>query len=727
VCVVLIVSVFAAAVTTKITTDVKNNELTEMETRAETEAAYLSEWVRSEKQYVTTLSTHADFTTPTTTTRVLRSEMSNKPTVTAMHVLSGEENPDNMPVVTSTTRTHSFNASKLSINWGEYPNGTPRQFNFSSDDDTFVSWVYVKNNTKHVALATPITDTDTVFVTEYNVSDQLTQSLQDDADSDTVVLGGVSAYVLFTDEPYSTTSFHPYEGQQNATKIGALIESRDSTQPILTGSEISRGDVRGYHSVTEDSVDWVVVEEAPASTALALSNTVTIDMMTMTLVTLFGFVLMSAVIHFGPIRHISRLSDKATVITNGDADVTVSETARNDEIGELQNAFAEITDQHTTVVKQARHISRQEFNHDCLDESLPGELGDSLHHMHTELQRFFTELRIERENYASLVKQSLDGIIVLRNGEFVLVNETFADMIGYSKSELNNIHPSDVFYPYTDTFINEDISHIQDPDNPTQELHQERVEARSKNGEYKTLEISAVQITHNKHPAVLLTTRNITDQDRREKQLQVFNRVLRHNLRSDLQVISGVLDAIETGDYTDEQLQLARMHADKLLGSADMARQIEESLGEYGIEETTTTEVIEQIQSRLTQTYPEKTIVHSDTSHCIRASTYFNEALWQVIVNVFEHTDCDECKIEITETTTGDKCVDGVCIAVIDNGPGISSHEYRPVFNGVETNLEHASGLGLWFVKWTVELVGGELRITGTPNGTTVELIQPQC
>lgn len=43
-----------------------------------------------------------------------------------------------------------------------------------------------------------------------------------------------------------------------------------------------------------------------------------------------------------------------------------------------------------------------------------------------------------------------------------------------------------------------------------------------------------------------------------------------------------------------------------------------------------------------------------------------------------------------------------------------------------ETQLEHASGLGLWLVRWTVSLSGGDLSFgENEPRGSVVTLSLP--
>jgi len=57
-------------------------------------------------------------------------------------------------------------------------------------------------------------------------------------------------------------------------------------------------------------------------------------------------------------------------------------------------------------------------------------------------------------------------------------------------------------------------------------------------------------------------------------------------------------------------------------------------------------------------------------------------------------------------------------LVVADDGPGIPPAE-RSVLTGEETPLEHASGLGLWYVNWIVTAGGGTFDITESKTGGT--------
>ena len=68
-----------------------------------------------------------------------------------------------------------------------------------------------------------------------------------------------------------------------------------------------------------------------------------------------------------------------------------------------------------------------------------------------------------------------------------------------------------------------------------------------------------------------------------------------------------------------------------------------------------------------------------------------------------------------------------VRIAVTDDGPGIPDEEWAVVAGDSEiTQLQHASGLGLWLVKWVADRHGGDLtRLDVGSDGATVAVDLP--
>lgn len=121
---------------------------------------------------------------------------------------------------------------------------------------------------------------------------------------------------------------------------------------------------------------------------------------------------------------ICQLESKASAIAAGDVDVVVNRTDQVDEIGSLTNAFSDMQNYLTTVSAQAEALSRQAFDDPVLEEEVPGEFGDSLSQMATNLETSMTELeqmtdeiRQQSERLEALVAAFRDAADRAQNGD----------------------------------------------------------------------------------------------------------------------------------------------------------------------------------------------------------------------------------------------------------------------------------------------------------------------
>ena len=80
----------------------------------------------------------------------------------------------------------------------------------------------------------------------------------------------------------------------------------------------------------------------------------------------------------GPIK---MLESETTEIAAGNVDVDIERADQPDEIGGLTESFAEMGAYLQTVSDQAAALARQDFDDPALDETVPGEFGESLGRM----------------------------------------------------------------------------------------------------------------------------------------------------------------------------------------------------------------------------------------------------------------------------------------------------------------------------------------------------------
>lgn len=235
---------------------------------------------------------------------------------------------------------------------------------------------------------------------------------------------------------------------------------------------------------------------------------------------------------------------------------------------------------------------------------------------------------------------------------------------------------------------------------------------------------SVVRDRHGHRIGYTYTITDVSEEKRREQQLQVLNRTLRHNLRNKLNIISAYSERIEQRDDTsagirDDASNITRA-AERIDEIGQTARRVEELMENESTESFDLANTLEVAIQDTRQRYPDSTIRCTVPSGIrIKASPAIEDAFKQILRNAFQHNDAKTTEMAVTAETDSET----VRLRFIDDGSGIPDHEVQTIENGGESALEHASGLGLWFIKWTADASGGEVEIESGSDGTTIELV----
>jgi PAS domain S-box-containing protein len=218
--------------------------------------------------------------------------------------------------------------------------------------------------------------------------------------------------------------------------------------------------------------------------------------------------------------------------------------------------------------------------------------------------------------------------------------------------------------------------------------------------------------------------RDVTDRRRRTQQLDVLNRVLRHDLRNDLNVVVGNADLIErTADGpTADRARDIKDTATGLVALSEKVRRIERAAEAPGREVTDVAEAVRRRVAELRTEYPGATLdLEVPPEAWAHASGLLSVAVDNLVENAVEHGD-GEPTVEVTVA----RGPEYVTVAVADDGPGIPETERAILDRERETPLEHASGVGLWIVTWIVDASGGRVEFTeNEPRGSVVRLHFP--
>ncbi len=222
-----------------------------------------------------------------------------------------------------------------------------------------------------------------------------------------------------------------------------------------------------------------------------------------------------------------------------------------------------------------------------------------------------------------------------------------------------------------------------------------------------------------------LVMREVTDLKEHQQRLSVTNRVLRHNLRNELNIIIGVAEQLErttTDGQTREALERLRAAANRLTDVSEKARHIQTSLriDQQSLLAIDAAPIVERIVEQYQQQYPAAEVRYegAHSAPVLAAGEQLLETMVRnVVENALEHHDCERPTIEVTVSTRGDN----VTIQVADDGPGIPPEEVEVLDETAETQLQHGSSLGLWLTHWLASAMDGTLEFEeNEPRGTVV-------
>ena len=213
-------------------------------------------------------------------------------------------------------------------------------------------------------------------------------------------------------------------------------------------------------------------------------------------------------------------------------------------------------------------------------------------------------------------------------------------------------------------------------------------------------------------------------------QLEVLNRVVRHDVNNDVNVVTVYLQlALDRDDLEDEvedQLRTALEYAEHI-GEltetvADLMRVM---LEDDEMRAVDLCRVLEETAEQVRRAYPEASVaVPPDLPDVwIRANDLLGSALLNVITNAVVHNDTDAPEVDISLAVTEETAT----VRVADDGPGIPDDRKEKVFGRGEKGLESpGTGIGLYLVDRIVSSFDGDVRVADNdPRGTVVAVELP--
>lgn len=226
---------------------------------------------------------------------------------------------------------------------------------------------------------------------------------------------------------------------------------------------------------------------------------------------------------------------------------------------------------------------------------------------------------------------------------------------------------------------------------------------------------------------------DITEQKQRERALrdreaelqtlkQVFSRIIRHNIRNDVNAIHGNAELIVAdpeGDVVARAEQILEI-AGGLATTSQKISIVDEVTGSGStVHEYELVSLVDRSLPAVEAEYADADVrVDVPAGLTVTGNEYLSVAVENAIENALAHNDASTPVVEI-EAHASEETVE---LAIRDNGPGIPAQELQALADREESALGHASGVGLWLIDWIVDNAGGSVTFENTDSGARTRL-----
>jgi PAS domain S-box-containing protein len=222
---------------------------------------------------------------------------------------------------------------------------------------------------------------------------------------------------------------------------------------------------------------------------------------------------------------------------------------------------------------------------------------------------------------------------------------------------------------------------------------------------------------------------DMTERRRYTSSLKILNRVMRHNLRTEANIIIGHLEHLRSVIDESHHGPVEEIYGilEDLLDRAQTARELEGLMREDDPESLSAIRLdqyVEQAVSRARQEYTD-TVFDCETQPIqVIGSRAVTEMLDELIENAVEHNDSATPRVEVSI----EPAAEAVTVTVADNGPGVEGEKKNRIFGREEIDdLRHGDGFGLFVVDQMMKAYGGDIWVEDNePRGARFKLQFPR-
>ncbi|MFC3476927.1 HAMP domain-containing protein [Halobacterium litoreum] len=207
--------------------------------------------------------------------------------------------------------------------------------------------------------------------------------------------------------------------------------------------------------------------------------------------------------------------------------------------------------------------------------------------------------------------------------------------------------------------------------------------------------------------------------EERSAMVSVLNRVLRHNVRNDVNVVAGRVALVAERVEDDElraELEGVRETALELAAISDRTQRIKQLLAEENANPGPL-RVVDALDGALRDVAESRSDASVDVTGDADAVAVAVPTLPGAVADVVEQlVDANDGAVAVDvsvrrERSNPERDAESVVVTIADDADGLPDLDVEVVGEGEETPLNHADGLALWCLEWTVAKSGGDLVV----------------
>lgn len=317
----------------------------------------------------------------------------------------------------------------------------------------------------------------------------------------------------------------------------------------------------------------------------------------------------------------------------------------------------------------------------------------------------------EFDLYRQALDQAEDPIAVVDSEDsFEVLNRAFEELTGYDATTLRGTDPTTVLHESAEHDWRQRIQLLRED----QQDETEEWVARfcTNHGAEIPVEVnlSVLRTDEGSYQGVVCRARDVRKQSQQKQQLDILNRALRHNIRNHMNI--AIIHARSLQDLEDPDKRTAASEietvAQEVINLSNKARKAQEYMTIPADEDcqmdlvSATADVIQTFEIQ----YPGAT-VRTDLPEAASALAppSYEVALDELLENAVIHHESGEGPVTVRIESEDDQHT----VHIGDECEPIPEDVIQTIRHGSELPLQHNEGLGLWIVRWMVDIVNAEV------------------